>query len=559
MIREDGLAVNCVHCATWIEKGSQYEVQLFYQEDTNYENPIGPFCEECFSLARACSICGNVHVKGHGVDYRENGEWICDKCMEHIISCPDCGAFTDQLHPEFGVCNNCFQRDYFLCKNCKKYHKYTEDGRSSMLDDVNVKSYNSLFSKYSTSICFECYSILKKKYKKRSAYRCKRCNGVYFGSQKYCGHCTPFVARCSVCNEESHIIKYLMYNRSYQPICVDCREALKSCSICNTLTESKNIKKVKYKLTTSQTCTFCHEEKKMDRSGECRKCLKVYRDLNEDRLCETCSSLEKEKCPKCGRTVSSDGHCKVCRPSVDRYHHRFPILFQYNNGDDGIFMGFENEMVYKVQDDSDEHFSSTISSLLSCFGTDILQLQRDSSIHGQGFEVISQPHTLKSFMAKDWSPLFINMTSDPESCGLHVHISNNSFSGSSHLYKFTNWIHSNEDFCNKVARRNYGTYNRKIRKKVSEAVKESYNGDYDRYQRINMRGIKEERGTVEVRMFSGAKNLMQLLGSIQFCHALVTFTRDVSMKDTSVSSFLSFVGKKKEYKEFLELWNSVKA
>ena len=61
---------------------------------------------------------------------------------------------------------------------------------------------------------------------------------------------------------------------------------------------------------------------------------------------------------------------------------------------------------------------------------------------------------------------------------------------------------------------------------------------------VNITGNK----TVEVRIFKGAKNQNQLRYRVEFVFALVEFTRNCSIKGSTVGNFVDWILKGSEYR-----------
>lgn len=559
VIRDDGKAVGCLNCGTWIEKGDPFEIQVFMPEDTESLRPFGPYCADCWPSVHVCSCCSTAHT-GDSIRLLDSSEWVCNDCEESLVICPMCDKRVHSLG-KTGNCPDCEDRHYFKCTECHELHLKASEGLVKMLLAKNMKQYSSFFRKYGTKVCVSCYEKKIVKFKKRDVYKCKRCKEYFFGSKDYCGNCAHHTGECGICGKMHHTMSVRpLLGLGYMKICINCKDKVASCGSCNTYSLKSEMKSIKGTLLESIVCRACYASIEERHTQECKSCFS-FATLDEDGLCSNCRRVgNRGTCDTCDTKLDYNGNCRICNPFVDGYHARYPLLFQYSDDEtDMSFFGFENEMVYKSKITSNDEMDTVISNIFSSFPINFLQAQRDSSIGAEGFELISQPCTLKVHNDTDWSPFFLNMTTN-NNCGLHVHISENTFIGPSHLYKFTNWIHNNEDFCDKISRRESGQYCRKIEEKISSVVKDATNKARSlgsRYQKINMRNLQKIKGTVEVRMFAAARNTMQLLGSIQFCHALVAFTRNSSIKDLDASSFLSFITGKKEYRELNDLCKTV--
>lgn len=87
------------------------------EEEANMENE-----------KKTCYLCGVVIEEGEGFK-DENGNYICDECMEMegAFICPECGTWAydseavtvnEGYHNELVVCSTCANDNYYYCENC---------------------------------------------------------------------------------------------------------------------------------------------------------------------------------------------------------------------------------------------------------------------------------------------------------------------------------------------------------------------------------------------------------------------------------------------------------
>jgi hypothetical protein len=215
------------------------------------------------------------------------------------------------------------------------------------------------------------------------------------------------------------------------------------------------------------------------------------------------------------------------------YNYSFKPIPHFNcitNDTDKLFFGFENEVTFI----DDYEKSLGLAYLYSNFDPTKLTCKSDSSIRGPGFEIVSQPMTLR-FLQKSLGVgnLFPPGLKKSTSCGLHVHVDRRAFTSEAHLWKVTEFIYSNERLSNTVAGREYTSYNSKIHKKVLDELKQPGS----RTSRVNL----TNRHTVEFRMFAGCTRSFQLLYRIEFLHALINWTKSVGMGTLRVESFFGYI------------------
>ena len=315
---------------------------------------------------------------------------------------------------------------------------------------------------------------------------------------------------------------------------------LKRCASCDKLTDSG--KKVSGKMADGFLCQHCLEEQ----VEECPSCLKFGR-LTDKGVCFRCHNLyEDNKCSSCGRVRDGDRRCRHCgssRGRVYNYTLKPRPQFHYTPKDlrkqERIFFGVEKEVTYS----GSTQMGNALQKIYSKFDPTMLVCKSDASISGYGFEVVTQPFTLSWFQKADLSGLFSIPILQSDSCGMHIHVSRTAFDGDLHIYKVTNFIHNNEKFIDIVARRSYCSYSRKVDGKVSKLVIKKKRGQgTERHLRVNLRNEK----TVEFRMFAGALRETQIKYSVEFLHALITWTRNQSLINTDVKSFYEYIVENKD-------------
>lgn len=231
------------------------------------------------------------------------------------------------------------------------------------------------------------------------------------------------------------------------------------------------------------------------------------------------------------------------------------------------FLGFELEVEPKVNAKA-----NITESVLNKLGMEYVILKKDGSVP-TGFEITSIPATLKYHKVKssafmDDMALKGQLTSfySASSCGMHVHISRNSFTAL-HLAKFLQFINSsvNNTFITGLAQRTSEQYARftpfkDIKKegkttsslslyanRIGNKLAAMPNGHYDAVNTANPM-------TIEVRIFKGNLSKLHFLKNLQFVHALWAYTKDASFKDIDYKNFIHWLVKEqnKDYAELLQ-------
>lgn len=264
-------------------------------------------------------------------------------------------------------------------------------------------------------------------------------------------------------------------------------------------------------------------------------------------LCEECYRKEHPRCSQCGRLrhhstfVVVDGvkMCAYCfahlaendkriwnysrKPKARLHYTRLQRAIKDSmqaNAPSWLLFGVENELSF----DSVETRYKAISAFRSIFkNTESFYLKHDGSL-SNGVETVSHPRTLESWQAlkpkleKAFEKLrgFTNGLQD----GLHVHISKRGMT-EIHKKRFESFIVANQDLIEKIARRlechwcEYGA-------RPTSGYHVMEKGDnYHRRKAVNWKNAN----TVELRIFNSTLDVNHYLASIEFCHAIYTFTK----------------------------------
>jgi len=297
--------------------------------------------------------------------------------------------------------------------------------------------------------------------------------------------------------------------------------------------------------------------------GLCRDC--------EDRsvwCCEYCSetfdtcSYDPNYITESGEIYESEIWCCSCTDryayyceECDAYHRDGPCsrgldgIHDYGYKPHAVFHGEPTHYAYfgvEIEMESrDGCGQDALNYFMGAFTHDEFYYKHDGSIYSEdGFEMVSHPRSLDS-----WQSLLprlqdamryarrVGMRSwNTDTCGIHVHIDARTFGGSSaHLYRFTQFIYRNERPLTRVAGRgsvSYSRYfsdpdNRRIILVADIKDRKRYGGAGERYMAINLCN----RNTIEVRMFRGSLNAERIVANIEFLHALVEYTREMTTQD----------------------------
>lgn len=205
------------------------------------------------------------------------------------------------------------------------------------------------------------------------------------------------------------------------------------------------------------------------------------------------------------------------------------------------FYGVELEV--EASDDRNG-IAKKIHDLVNPDGQRFMFFERDGSL-SNGFEMISQPLSLPrhrelwSFL-KDRSTIRGLKSHNTTTCGLHVHVSREPLSALQ-IAKIVTFVNDpdNEELITAIARR-YGVSGyAKIKNKTK--IGDNKSSD-DRYEAVNL----TNRKTIEFRIFRGSLKYESVVSAIEFCNALVEFTKpcsEGSVTKLKADHFLNFVNK----------------
>jgi hypothetical protein len=184
--------------------------------------------------------------------------------------------------------------------------------------------------------------------------------------------------------------------------------------------------------------------------------------------------------------------------------------------------------------------------------------KEDGSV-SDGFECVTHPFTWE--WAKSNPEVFgllfdlsrFDVSSyNSASCGMHVHIGRQSFVSDLHLYKFTTLMYDDEEFVHKISRRRksrldqWANAKKNGNRSLARMIKNK--GSDGRYRALNF----ENSGTVECRIFRGTVSPSGFWANMEFVKAMLDYTKQCSLQDTTVPKFKEWVeDHKKDYSRFV--------
>lgn len=527
------MPVNCIWCHEVItDEDFQYPL---YQEEYP-DILIGPYCESCMAKIKICSGCQHA-FDGSLTTYTGNGEHYCPDCASHLTLCSHCNSKVtkDNITSVGGVlyCKKCFKELFFNCPICGEVHS-KED--SYHKDSLEGKTYAGIFRKYGERVCISCYEKNKRFFKKYEVLQCRYCGSIYSQTASsdphYCDSCYKSFSKCMECGKRHPDVRRYPSTIGEVYLCPTCVTSYHRCECCGVFT-----KDILYVI--KGRCRKYHVCKRCSTKVECSRCFTLTDSTHENHLCDRCLYYyENNKCPRCGRIMDEHNNCRVCG-SIQIYSYSTKPNLYFNiekkEKSPSILFGFENEVTFS----SESVMKKALKKLYENFDPSQIIAKSDSSIAGDGFEVVTQPMSLNFFNTVfPVSQIFEVRPKKHNSCGLHVHIDRKSFISEVHLYKVINFIHNNKEYTGKVVGREANNYCGPFKKKISSVLKDVKNHRIERHVAVNL----NNKHTVEFRMFAGCIDEYSLRYKIEWLHALISFTRETgiaeSMKPENLLRFI---------------------
>ncbi len=533
----------CKHCSCEIT--DSVLKKKYY--DPEYPNiHIGPYCSNCITKVRVCTGCHVDHIIDETIKYFGKGRFYCTACAVNIEACGVCGSESTihKVHDGVKYCESCFKKTFQQCDRCNEVKLKT----LCITDDLIKKKWKGMF-KSTPSVCKVCFDKDKSRYKEHDVSKCKNCGSFHTNpaeDKDYCKSCYDSFRACSKCGKKHPKCRSYSVDRvtersalkiydGYYNMCPSCKGRASRCESCKQYTFKPQ--KVRGRIKTYSVCNSCT----VDGKCECPSCLSLQSTEAGKPCHDCCTTYYNNKCPSCKMIRDDRGTCRNCGGAqIYNYTFKPRTAFWYTKLDikrgDNTFLGIENEVTFGS---SDSTKNSKLRALYKSYDPTILLAKSDGSIHGSGFEIVTQPMTLASIHSLDVSSMFWPEMKKDSSCGLHIHVGRNAFKSDTHIYKVVEFIHNNEKFIDTIAERSYSNYNGKLRGKPSKAVKDAKGGSASRNARINL----SNPNTIEFRMFAGAVSEFNYRYKAEFIHALVSWAGLVPISVVKVKSFFSYVEK----------------
>ena len=261
-------------------------------------------------------------------------------------------------------------------------------------------------------------------------------------------------------------------------------------------------------------------------------------------FCEPCFERSCSYCEPCdayyydGCTYAHDEDEEDTRLIHDYSYRPDPIFHSGEDEQTRLYFGIEIETEVRGGNYPERTDAAEYAQILE--DKHLAYLKSDGSLEC-GFEIVTHPMSHNYFMNENdlmWEVISklkqdYNMISwGTKTCGLHIHISRNGFSGGSHQHRFLQLVYGNKDFYEVLAGRSSSHW-AKFNDIIDENTgKKSFKQKFerhgsDRYSAVNT----NNRNTLEMRIFRGSLNPRFIKSAIDLAHASVEFTRVMSIQE----------------------------
>ena len=281
----------------------------------------------------------------------------------------------------------------------------------------------------------------------------------------------------------------------------------------------------------------------------------LINDYESDLACRVCMDEYVSRCGNCDYRQATNSllysdrtdeyYCDngECYPQSHRshliqsYHHTVDNLTFRSWTVNGIARHRVRNMPYigievETNIDDEDNLNDAAEFFLDGIENDYIILKEDGSING--FEIVTHPADYRVHLEmfpfeklRRLSEYGMSAWSRTDT-GIHVHISKNSFSSGSHLYKFMTFHDRNYEAIQRFAgrRSSYAKFGR-MNGDNRVAMAKGQQTNYDRYVAVNI----QPANTVELRYFRSSLRPATVKGIIQYSHALWQYTRDIRAND----------------------------
>ena len=343
--------------------------------------------------------------------------------------------------------------------------------------------------------------------------------------------------KCTVCTSELDDVIKTRYDVM---VCNDCVVICRRCDdILSTNDEFNDVEGD----TWCQSCTS-------DSAHWCDMCENYFTgytygaDDTSDCMCERCYENNTTYCEDCDATYVNGCEYNHDDEADGRVIHDYsyrpdPIFHSSEDEQTRLYFGIEVETEVRNQNYTQRRISAEYASII-LESENLAYLKSDGSL-ACGFEIVTHPLSHSYFM-NDAGTLWDTITklkSDydmmawgTQTCGLHIHISRNGFSGGSHQHRFLQLVYNNKDFYVVMAGRSSSHWAKFDDNVDPNTGQKSFKHKFDRHGSDRYSAVNtNNRNTLEMRIFRGSLNQNYIKACIDLAHASVEFTRVMSVPE----------------------------
>jgi len=346
---------------------------------------------------------------------------------------------------------------------------------------------------------------------------------------------------CIACNTELSGEDIRTTSGGNDPVCEDCAVYCEKCE--STLTVDDEYNEVENEIW-CQGCT-------RNDAHWCDLCDTYFTgytygtDDCSDTMCERCYENNTTYCEECDTTYFEGCSYNHEEEDDSRTIHDYsyrpdPIFHSSEDEQTRLYFGIEIETEVRGGDYGDRRSAAEYAQGLE--RESIAYLKSDGSLDC-GFEIVTHPLSHSYFMNDAgvlWNTIdtlknsYSMLAWGTKTCGLHIHISRNGFSGGSHQHRFLQLVYNNKDFYEVLAGRSSSHWAKfddvldpMTGKKTFAHKLGRTHRDSDRYSAVNT----NNRTTLEMRIFRGSLNTRFIKSCIDLAHASVELTRVMSVPE----------------------------
>ena len=373
-----------------------------------------------------------------------------------------------------------------------------------------------------------------------------------------CDHCSAMV---------ENVFRVLVRGRNAEDWCADCESESFICDSCTSIVDETQ--SINTDAGEREFCTACQETHAMQ-CTDCGTPWSRYSEAyyvpngtifeccaNQYSWCTDCNEIDEECTCDNYRESSSDNIYPYGYKPDPVFHPEYPTLIRMvqvrgsfdparvkvvtcegKSIDRSSLLQFGIEL--EVECDSGAR-SGDADWLSQLYDDNDLYLKADGSL-SNGFEIVTQPRSLESWRkfaliqpeVETFGSSLLSLRNrgvrswDNDNCGLHIHISRIAFNGRPHLARFALLFGQNAPDWVRVAGRQsgYASFNGL---RDGGLVKKARLGAGSHSDAVNFSG----RETVEVRIWRPSLMVERVVACIEFSHAAVEYTRNLTVADVS--------------------------